>query len=493
MIGEGRVSLGFPSSVKRGLRLLAVASAVLLAGALVAVSSQTAFWLLGLVGVAGYVLLAYVRPFAAFVVLALFALTVRLSGLEVVGGISAMIGLGLVFTIVWLSRLALRAASLARVREYGLLLGMIVVVLISALLNRDGPAGPAPVLTYLQLFLLFVLVVNLVTSPSQLHTLGGAIIASSTLLAAAILLEQAGWLPAALVREQAVGVYTGSGMEIVARTGGLWGDANFTAVQLTVALPFIVEWWPIRRDWWKRALLLGAAAAILTAFSFTFSVSGLMGLCVILLTKAIRDPQRGAFQAIARTSMLAITAFWALSVILPDLYVQRALEKVGELVRAVSTLDRDLLLRVGTNRGDTWQSALQAIGDSPLIGHGPGNASYANVQYSILRGSTEHIAAHNMFLTVAGDLGLAGLASFVGLIVSAVFAVKSSSEMQATDSVLMRDGAALFIALLAVAVQGLALDLHTLKLLWVLLGMAIAYRQLCVSAHAAAPQPKVMN
>ena len=41
---------------------------------------------------------------------------------------------------------------------------------------------------------------------------------------------------------------------------------------------------------------------------------------------------------------------------------------------------------------------------------------------------------------------------------------------------------AIFIALMGYAAQGMALEIHNLKLLWILMGLAIASRQL--SSHA---------
>jgi hypothetical protein len=43
---------------------------------------------------------------------------------------------------------------------------------------------------------------------------------------------------------------------------------------------------------------------------------------------------------------------------------------------------------------------------------------------------------------------------------------------------LQRTREALFIALIGFTIQGMALEVHNMKLLWVLLGMAIAYREL---------------
>ena len=75
----------------------------------------------------------------------------------------------------------------------------------------------------------------------------------------------------------------------------------------------------------------------------------------------------------------------------------------------------------------------------------------------------------------------------------AVFWARLACERQAGDSVLHRNGRALFIALLAYSVQGLAIDIHSQKLLWVLLGMAIACRHLSLSDQSVAHDSMVMS
>lgn len=462
-------------------------------GVLIGTDFKFSFLLLGLTALVGYILLAYIRPFAAFVIFIFLALTVWLSSVELIGNISIMIGLGLVFTTVWLSRLVIHDTVFVQVREYLLVLGIAAVVAVSSIIHLNGPAGLAAALTYFQLLLLFVLVVNFVTSSSQLHAMGSVIIASSTLLAVVILLGQVGWLPAELVGEQTASVNTGNSVEIVSRTRGLLGDANFTAMQLILALPFIIEWLPIARSWWRRALLLISSAAILVAFTFTFSVGGVMGLATIVLVKLIRASRRSILLTVVKSSLFLIIAAWALSVILPDLYLQRTLIKVDGTLEAVRTQDPYLLLEMMSGRGDIWQATVNAILDSPLFGHGPGNAGYANVKYSFLFGHREAISPHNMILTVTSDLGLIGFLFFAGLLISALLAARQRKLLGSNDVVLRRNGEAIFMALAVYIVQGMAIDIHAQKHLWVLLGMAIVYGQLYLSHRSVTYYAGVEN
>lgn len=475
MMSKARPPLRAHADARSTLTLLAVTLTAVAAGVLVVIGHEAYIYILGVVGAAGYVLLCLGWPFAAFTTLLLFALTVWLSGIKVAGGVSAMIGVGAIFTLSWLARLILRPETFVRVREYRLLLALLVMLCISTLVHLDGPAGFAPVLTYLQLLLLFVLVVNLTTTPARLAAVGHLVIVSSASLAVLILLDQIGWLPPQLIPEQnlslAVGVET-----TISRTAGLWGDANMTALQLTIALPFIMASWPgASRP--VRALLLATGGAIIAAFVWTFSMGGLLGLLVMVLIKMLMAPQRQRLFIIARNGLLGLIALSAFITFAPDLFVQRVVILFQSNVEALIAFDQASLLTVGTLRGDAWWAALQAIAAAPLIGYGPGNGVYAIASYSTLR-STVILSAHNMFLAVASDLGLIGLTFFAALYAKALQAVRPRPHTLAVEPELHRTREAIFIALIGFAIQGMALEVHHMKLLWVLLGMAIVSREL---------------
>ncbi len=475
MMRRAPTSLHENVNARSALALLVVALATAAVGALIVIRPDVSVYLLGLVGAAGYVLLCLGRPFAAFAVLLLFALTVWLSGIKVTGGISAMIGLGAIFTLSWFVRLILRSETFVRVKEYRLLLALLVVVCVSALFHLDGPAGFSALPTYLQLFLLFSLVINLTTTPARLTAVSNLVIVSSASLAVLILLDQIGWLPPQLIPEQSMSIAVGVETTI-SRTAGSWGDANVTALQLTIALPFIMAAWP-KASRPMQALLLVTGGAIIAAFVWTFSMGGLLGLSVMVLIKMLMAPQRHRLFVITRNGLLGLIALLAFITFAPDLFVQRATILFESNMEALITFDQASLLTVGTLRGDAWWAALQAIAAAPLLGYGPGNGMYASASYSILR-SAIILSPHNMFLAVAGDLGLIGLASFVALFAAALQAVRSRPDAPAVEPGLHRTRQAIFIALVGYAVQGMALEVHNMKLLWILLGMAIVCREL---------------
>lgn len=470
--------------LRRWAIVLALTTLAALAGLLIAAVPSMAFILVGMIGVVGYALLAVARPFVAFVVLIFLALSAWLSVIEVAPGISIMVGVGLIFTTIWLSQLVIHAAVFIKVREYGWILGLVGVVVASSLANPYRPAGFAPVFTYFQLFLLFVLMVNLTTTGIRLHIFSIVIVASSVLLALMILLNQFDLLPLGHLFEQSSKVWldeSGAGIR-ASRARGLWGGPNMTAVQLTVALPFLIEWWPATRYWRDRALLIAAVVALLGALVFTLSVGGMIGLFAILLTKEIIEARRGTLSKLLRLTYVAALALLLFPTFVPDLYVQRIALQFDMLLNALRTQDEHLLLRLATDRGDTWWATLNTIVSAPWLGHGPGNTAYINARYTILYSGVTMRAAHNSLLSVSGDLGLIGLVCFVGLLVSAIAITGRAWRAPIGDPAVQRLGKALFVALISYMVQGLALDIHMLKLFWVLLALAIAYGRVACSA-----------
>ncbi len=473
------------ASLRNTLRIVVLVAVAIANGIILALAPQAAKYILALTGVAGYIFLCLEWPFPAFIVLLFFALTVWLSGIKPVAGISMMIGIGAIFTLTWLARLVAGAAAFTRVKEYRLLLALAGVVLLSAMLHLDGPAGFSAVSTYVQLFLLCILVINLTTTPARLTAATTVVAVSSIFLAILICLDQLGWLPATVVFNQNVGMGFENSERII-RAAGLWGDANLTALQLTIALPFIFERWATANRP-QQMLLLAAGGVVLTAFVWTFSLGGLLGLCAILLAKMFITPPHRRLFRIARNGLIGLILLLLFTTFAPASFLQRILLAVEKTVTAVQSSDKTLLLTLGTDRGDTWWAALQTIAAAPVFGYGPGNGVYANASYTRLH-FDKWVSPHNMFLAIAGDLGLVGLALFGVLCGSALLMTWGKGDPATAVFNVARNRQAIFIALLGCIVQGMALEIHNLKLLWILLGLAIAARQITLAPGAEQPQ-----
>lgn len=426
----------------------------------------------------GYIILCFKKPFFAFGGLILVGLTVWGSAIQVAGNISLMVIVGGAFLAIWLARLLMGDTTFVTVKEFRYLAYLMIIISLSVLLNWGGPAGFGPVFTYIQLLLLTILVVNFTTSPSRLHILGYIFILASAFLAGVILLNQWGMLPDGLVRNMQYGFTTDSGSYTsFERTAGIFGDPNVTALQLTIALPFIIEYWPGSSKLLKAWLFL-VGIGILLAFLYTVSMGGLVGIATILLVKLLLVRRQNIFIKFVKVSLIVVLALWLALNLLPNYFFDRISANIEQILRFLRTNDASLFLYLGSTRGDAWLATFKTFLQSPIIGNGPGNSVFISPSNSVLGYFYISLAAHNFLLSIASDLGSVGLIFFIGLLSSTLLAIRPFGSKQLTNKKLLITRDAIFTALLICVVQGMALDLHTQKLLWILIGMALAYKRL---------------
>lgn len=427
----------------------------------------------GLIGAVAFAFLCIIRPFTAFSILILLGLTVWVSNIQLVEGISVMVGVGGLFTTIWMLRLVAGNISFVAVKEFWFLLVLAITIAISTLINWGGPAGIGPVFTYIQLLLLTVLMVNFVMTPSHLYRIGYVFIISSVLMAGFILLDQWNLLPEPLIRIFNSGVYVSNRFEMFERSGGIFGDPNFSALQLTIALPFIIEYW-LESSRILKLWLLIAGVGILIAFSYTVSIGGLVGITSILLIKALLVGKRDIFFTTIQIFLIGLVAWWLAIQVLPSYYLDRITINLQQFIVFLQTHDRNLFLQLGTYRGDTWSAAFKTFLQSPIIGHGPGNAIFLNPFNSVFRSYSPILSPHNFLLSIANDVGVIGLFCFVAMLIRAVYLSWPKYSVKSPI------GNAIFIALCASILQGFGIDMQTQKLLWILIGMSFVYKRLSI-------------
>ncbi len=126
-----------------------------------------------------------------------------------------------------------------------------------------------------------------------------------------------------------------------------------------------------------------------------------------------------------------------------------------------------------SGRLDIWQGTLQAIQSHPILGVGSGNfsevisAEPSPVPY--LGSVQESVAvAHNMFLSVASELGLVGLAVFLFVVFSAL---RQASALARRNVSL---GLGLLLGLVAYLIGGMALTWEYTKISYLLYGSVLA-------------------
>ncbi len=159
-----------------------------------------------------------------------------------------------------------------------------------------------PFLTYVQLFSLTFLVVNLARSEARQRMLGSVIEFTSVLIAAAVIVSHVGVLSGRLLSQGVSSRIMVSGRYIdLARATGPFADPNFTAVQLLTGLPFALEF--LRgRNWPHRLVSIFSIFIIVLALYYTFSVGGLIGFATVVLLETVSDAAIPAIHAGAKNN-----------------------------------------------------------------------------------------------------------------------------------------------------------------------------------------------
>jgi putative inorganic carbon (HCO3(-)) transporter len=262
------------------------------------------------------------------------------------------------------------------------------------------------------------------------------------------------------------------------RFSGPIDDANYFAGLLVFVVPLAVE--PLLHER-HNVMRMGAAWALfvsLLCIYFTASRGALVALAIVIVTAAAVYRERRLYLVLAGVSLVVviIAAF-------PVAYLAR----VESMLAVVPGLDTGTPAD-GSVRGrlDMWRIALALFVDHPLLGIGLGNYEMHYQEYARLLGLTPQqgdLGAHNIYLEVAAERGLVGLAAFVALLVLAgVGQVQTAWRLQRAGRA---DDAALVWAFGAGLLGFLAtrLFLHDDygQFLWLALTLALAIPQL--AAH----------
>ena len=124
-------------------------------------------------------------------------------------------------------------------------------------------------------------------------------------------------------------------------------------------------------------------------------------------------------------------------------------------------------------RWSLWQGALEITAAHPILGVGEGN--YADFALENSETVAKHSAnketvagvAHNMFLSVASQLGLVGLCLFLAVLFFAFKAALSIGQGSAL-------GAGILLGLIAAMIAGMTLTWESYKIVYVLFGSVLA-------------------
>ncbi len=257
------------------------------------------------------------------------------------------------------------------------------------------------------------------------------------------------------------------------RAHGPMDDANDFAFYLVCALPFALLLWREggRRRW------LGALAIVLLAVGIaaTFSRGAMLGVAAMLVVALVlglvrwRDVGLGLAAVAVALGVVAVSA--------PDLVERSLAEK--EFV-ADSNVE---------SRYTSWTLAAEMTVDHPFLGTGPGGFRTEFAAYDLGRSSNPvHLdVVHQMYLDVSSELGLLGLAAFVGLLGAGAIGAwrgRSSSEPGADPGL----ATAVCVALVGTLVAATFLSEQYYLPIWLLVALGAAldrWRPAATRPHAS--------
>jgi putative inorganic carbon (hco3(-)) transporter len=175
-------------------------------------------------------------------------------------------------------------------------------------------------------------------------------------------------------------------------------DPNTLAVNLVLAIPFMVFAFVWTKNRFLRAVLVVLSSSAVFTVAITGSRAGVIGLVLVLFFIWLLSPKR----IVTASVFLLVLAFgW---VVLPPQYKTR-----------YSSVFNSEVDESTQGRFDAWKAGLNMFLARPLTGIGVGNfaVAYASGDYSS-RGTW--LKAHSLYVQLIAELGMAGVLTFVPLV-----------------------------------------------------------------------------
>jgi putative inorganic carbon (HCO3(-)) transporter len=263
--------------------------------------------------------------------------------------------------------------------------------------------------------------------------------------------------------------------------GGVGDPEAFSAFQLFL-LPLLLVLIAETRKLWLRALFvlsaLVAVASVITAVSRTGFVAG-----AVLLLLLIVFPARVLFQSPRQKAALLLLIVIGLGGILSRPFPR---EQAWKRISATWSPQKSGSSR-GSGRDDLWLVARNQVSAHPLTGIGFGVFPYVSQDYLVQtpgvdltfyipRQPGRYLQAHSSYFGSAAELGLPGLALYLGMLFSTGRALRRFAirARELGAHFLSRVANAFLLGLVTWAVSSAFLQTETSRPFWILLGITLA-------------------
>lgn len=257
--------------------------------------------------------------------------------------------------------------------------------------------------SYLKIVVVFLLMMNTLTTPTRLDRLMWLILLCVGVIAAKSLANYS------------QGINLVEGGRLAGPIGGIFGNPNDLALNMVTFLPLAgVVALSKHRPAWRRLVALAIAALMIATIVLTRSRGGALGLAVALAALLFLGRKiRPGFAIIAVVALVAATplipgSFWA---------------RMNSIVDA----DEDARIYTGSRaaRSAVMQEGISTFLDHPLTGVGVGQFK----NYNPPGRQQPWLETHNAMIQVAAETGVVGVLLFLFLIVRAATAAVSARRM----------------------------------------------------------------
>ena len=355
---------------------------------------------------------------------------------------------------------------------------MVVLVASSVAAGADaGDGGPSAIATFLtEGLLLYLLVVNAVRSPEMMRAVVWALLVAGGVMGAISVWQEATHaygqtlLGFAQVNDQAFKVGdTLSGKLLRPRLSGPLGEQNRYGQVLLVLVPLAISRMRAEPSVALRSLATALAGLILAGMVLSFSRGAVVALAVIAVAMVIVG-----FVRLRHLLVTALALAVLVTVVVPEYGLRvRSLGAADTATAQDSQADAAIRGRATENL-----AALATFRDHPFLGAGPGGffARYSQEQANKLdlRYLGKNRRAHNMYLEIAADTGIVGLAAFLAIVVATLTQLRRVAHLWDAlgreDLVILAQAFAL--ALLAYLASAAFLQLSYQRYFWFLLALA---------------------
>ncbi len=269
------------------------------------------------------------------------------------------------------------------------------------------------------------------------------------------------------------------------RAQGGVGDPNFFANIQIVAFPLMLVLASATRDQLMRLLIYGAALTTLASALATLSRGGLIALIAIVAVLPFM-PARAMLGTPRQKALVMLI----LTLGLLGLFSRPGFRtEVFKRAQTIFTGGQETGSSAGSGRTEIWKAARHAIDDHPVLGVGFGAFPSVSSEYLLSTPGVDltkfapretGIQAHSAYIGTTAELGLVGIALFLGIIASTALTLRRTAvrAFRVGAELPGRVANACLLSLVGWTISSTFIETETARALWIVIGIALALPKL---------------